>query len=55
MEQKQSWYLSESETALEVVFISLLTCAMGIGPRARRAPRGGLRARDRRPCGIALA
>ena len=31
MEQQSSWYLSRSETALEVLFLSLLTFAMGAG------------------------
>jgi hypothetical protein len=31
MEQQESWYLSETETVLEVIFLSLLTATMSIG------------------------
>ena len=31
MEQQQSWFLSETETVLEVIFLALLTATMSIG------------------------
>ena len=31
MEQQESWYLSETETVLEVIFVTLLTATMSIG------------------------
>ena len=38
---QEGWYLSETETVLEVIFVTLLTATMCVGVQVLGAPRRG--------------